>query len=62
MYSVIKVFLKISQYMESLFNKLETFRTATFFKKETPEQVFFCEYCEIFKNVYFGEYLPTTAS
>ena len=25
-------------------------------------QVFSCEYCEIFKNIYFEEHLPTTAS
>ena len=25
-------------------------------------QVFPCNYCEIFKNIYFEKYLPTTAS
>ena len=25
--------------------------------KETPTQVFSCEYCEIFKNIYFEEHL-----
>ena len=25
-------------------------------EKENPTQVFFCEYCEIFKNIYFQEY------
>ena len=29
--------------------------------KETPTQVFSCEYCEIFKNTYFGEHLRTPA-
>ena len=24
--------------------------------------MFFCEYCEIFKNIYFEKHLPTTAS
>ena len=30
--------------------------------QETPIQVFFCEICEIFKNIYFKEHLLTTAS
>ena len=33
-----------------------------FFQKETPTLVFFCEYCEIFKNTYFEKHLRTTAS
>ena len=32
------------------------------FVKETPAQVFSCEYCEIFKNTYFEEHLWTAAS
>ena len=28
----------------------------------TSTQVFSCEYCEIFKNTYIEEHLPTTAS
>ena len=28
---------------------------------ETPKQVFFCEFCEIFKNTYFVEHLLTAA-
>ena len=31
-------------------------------KKETPTQVFSCEYCKIFKNSYFKEHLQTAAS
>ena len=31
--------------LKSLFNKL--------YQKETPAQVFSCEYCEIFKNRFF---------
>ena len=31
------------------------------FIKETPTQVFPCEYCEIFKNTYFEEHLRTAA-
>ena len=30
--------------------------------KETPTQLFSCEYCEVFKNAYFEEYLRTAAS
>ena len=30
--------------------------------KETPTQVFSCEYCEMFKNTYFEEHLGTAAS
>ena len=31
-------------------------------QKETPTRVFFCEYCEIFKNSYCEEHLQKTAS
>ena len=31
-------------------------------KKEIPIQVLSCEISEIFKNTYFKEYLPSTAS
>ena len=31
-------------------------------EKETPTQVFSCEYCKIFKNTYFEEHLRTAAS
>ena len=30
--------------------------------KETPAQLFSCEYCEMFKNTYFEQYLLTSAS
>ena len=30
--------------------------------KETPTQVFFCEYCQIFKSTYFEEHLQMAAS
>ena len=33
-----------------------------FIKKETPTQVYSCEFCEIFKKNYFTEHLPTCAS
>ena len=44
---------------ESLINKVVGLH---FIKKETPTQVFFCEYCEIFKNTYFEKHLQTTAA
>ena len=31
------------------------------FIKKTPTQVFYCEFCEIFKNTFFTEHLPATA-
>ena len=34
-------------------------KACNFIEKETPIQVFFCEYCEIFKKTYFEEYLRT---
>ena len=32
-----------------------------FIKKETPAQVFSCEFCEIFKNTYFYKTSPVAA-
>ena len=43
--------------LESLLNKVKGLQN-----KETPTQVFSCEYCEIFKNTYFEEHLQTAAS
>ena len=42
-----------------VFRKVAGLRLA---KKETPTQVFSCEFCEIFKNTFFTEHLWTTAS
>ena len=36
--------------------------TCNFIKKETPSQVFSCEFCEISNNTFFTEHLRTTAS
>ena len=30
--------------------------------KETPAQVFFCEFYKVFKNTFFTEHLPATTS
>ena len=35
---------------------------ATLFKKQTPAQVYSCEFCETFKNAHFIEHLWVTAS
>ena len=32
------------------------------FNKVVPIQVLFCEHCEIFKNTYFEDHLPRSAS
>ena len=61
--SLKKLLWKISQYsqktsvLESLFNKVAGLQA-----KETPNQVFSREYCEIFNCSYFEEYLQTAAS
>ena len=47
--------------LESFFNNVAGLRLVTLLKK-TPTRVISCEYCEIFKNTYFEENLPTVAS
>ena len=69
--SIKTMFLKISQYSQKsacigvLFLikllKAAALSTADLFK-ETPTQVFFYEYCEFFKNTYYGEHLRRTLS
>ena len=44
------------------FNKDVGLRPATLIKKDTPAQMFSCEYYEVFKNTFFTEHLWTTAS
>ena len=46
---------------ESLF-LIKLLTAATLLKKETLAQVFSCEFCKIFKNTFFTEYLWETAS
>ena len=41
----------MSEQSESLFDKVAGLQ---FFQKETPTQVFSCEYCEIFKDSFFN--------
>ena len=47
---------------ESLFFNKVAGQTSNFIKKETLAQGFFCEFCEISKNIFFTEHLWTTAS
>ena len=47
---------------EPLFQKSCTPKACNFIKKETLAQVFFCEFCEISRNIFSTEHLQTTAS
>ena len=64
--SIKKVFLKISQNSQentcSRVFFLIKLRASNFIKKETLAQVLSCEFCEIFKNIFFREHLRVTAS
>ena len=66
-------FSKVAGLPEPHFNKVEGLQPATLLKKkprqatnftekEIPAQVFSCEFCEIFKNIFFIELLRATAS
>ena len=64
-----KMFLKIWENSQkdtcvevSFFNKIAGLRPSTLLKKETPTQVFFCEFCQIFKNNFFYRTLTVAAS
>ena len=62
-----KLFLKILKYSqevtcaESFFNKVAGLGPASLLKRDLT-QVLSCEYFEIFKNIYFEEYLRTAVS
>ena len=43
--------------LETLFIKVTGLTACILIKKETPTQVFSCEYCKIFKNSFFVEHL-----
>ena len=43
--------------LEPLFNKVIGLKACNFIEKETPTQVFSCEYCKIFNNSLFIEHL-----
>ena len=60
--SVKKVFLKTSQNSQEdtcvgvpFLIKFQAPQALNFIKKETPAQLFFCEFCEILKNTFFTE-------
>ena len=61
--SVLEHFAKITRkhLFQSFFN-VAGLRSETLFKRETPAQVFSCEFCEIFKKIAFTEHLLTAAS
>ena len=55
--------MKISQNpQENTRASVSCLMPATLFKKETLTQVFSCEFCEIFKNIFFCVTLPVAAS
>ena len=59
--SIKKVFQEISQNLqENTYSRVSFL--IKFIKKETLAQVFFCEFCEIFKNTFSKEHLRATAS
>ena len=72
MFFIIRVFKKFTIFTEKhlcwslFFNKSAVPKSAAFsnfIKKMTPTQAFFCEYCEIFKDIVFTEHsLPVAAS
>ena len=47
--------------LKSVFNKVQA-EGLQLYWKETPRQVFSCEYCEIFKSAYFEKYLRMAVS
>ena len=49
------VVLKNFAILKPLFGKVSGLKGCVFIQKETPTQVFFCEYYKIFKNSFFIE-------
>ena len=66
--SVNKVFLEISQYSQKNICARVSFsikllaKANNFIEKETPTQMFCCEFCEIFKNIFSYRTPPVAAS
>ena len=56
--SIKKLFLKIFRNIR----REAGLQACNFIKNTLPTHVFSCEYCEIFKNVYFEEHFGTAAS
>ena len=65
--SVKRVFCEISQNSQEntcardSFNNVADLRPATLLKKESVAQVFYCEFCEIFRNTFFYRTPPVAA-
>ena len=55
---VVKNFTKFANACVGVFFK----KNCNFVEKETSTQVFFCEFCEIFKNTFFTKNLAATVS
>ena len=60
-YKFLNILKKISV-LESLFNKVTRLMASNFIKKETPTQVFPCEYHKIFEENFFYATSPMAAS
>ena len=62
--SLKKVLLKIAQNSQENNCAGDSCRLSAynFIKKETPTQVFSCEFCEFFNNTYFIKHLRTAGS
>ena len=50
-----KIHRKTSAPESLFFGKATNWRPTTLFTKESPEQMFSCEFCKVFKNTYFEE-------
>ena len=48
--------------LETIFNKVTGLKACNFIKKETPTQVFSCEYHKMFENICFYGKPPVAAS
>ena len=51
--------VKKTTVLESPFNKVAGLKVCIFIKKQTPTQLFSCQYCEILNNSFFIEHLRT---
>ena len=61
--SIKKVFSKISQNLrENTCARFFFVEASNFTKKETLAQALSCEFCKIFKNTFFTEYVQSTVS
>ena len=54
--------VKKREYQQFFVDIARNFLTYNFFKNETATQVFFCEFCKVFRNTYFAEHLRRAAS